>query len=271
MTELRVEEVLDCLQTYGQRAIVVLSGVPGTGKTHYALKAAEKLSGSPLLVKQVQFHPTYTYEDLMEGLRPNPIGGFDIVNGALVEWNDQALRDPENKYVFLIEEMTRANVSSVLGELFTYIEYRERFFQLPISKRQIRVAPNLYILATMNPQDKSALELDDALLRRMRVVTFPPSLTELSNILDLSLGVVASEESKRIRDGLNSLFETCRLRFPDFEDMMPFGHAVFSGVRSEDQLKELWSQQLKLLLQRNPHVPAHPYSEVIKEVYPWRS
>jgi len=271
MAQTPVDSVVARLTEFGIRNLIVISGVAGTGKTHYALQAAIKYSGSPLFVKQIQFHSSYSYEDLIEGLRPNTSGGFDLVNGSLIDWNDQALRDPDNRYVFLIEELTRANVSSVLGEIFTFIEYRDRSFQLPISKRQMKLAPNLSLLATMNPQDRSALELDDALLRRLRIFSLPPSVVELNSILDQSLAATPFEEAGRIRQGLISLFETCKERFPaSFEELMPFGHAVFAHIKTEEDLRQLWKEQLKYLLQRNQHVPAHPFAEVIRELYIWK-
>lgn len=267
----QVDQVVQRLKDYGARNIIAISGVAGTGKTHYALQAAVKFCGSPLFVKQIQFHTSYSYEDLIEGLRPNTNGGFDLVNGSLTDWNDQAQKDPDNRYVYLIEELTRANVSSVLGELFTFIEYRDRTFQLPISKRQMQLASNLAILATMNPQDRSALELDDALLRRLRIFQFAPSIEELTKILTFSLEGTAVEESGRITNGLTHLFQTCKERYPDsFEDSMPFGHAVFSHIKSENDLRRLWHEQLKFLLQRNQNVPAHPFADLIRELYIWK-
>jgi 5-methylcytosine-specific restriction endonuclease McrBC GTP-binding regulatory subunit McrB len=272
MNDEPIDLIERALRNHGHRSIITLSGVAGTGKTHYALRAAERLTGSVLFVRQIQFHSTYGYEDLIEGLRPNSRGGFDLLPGSLIEWNDQALSDPTNRYVFLIEELTRANVSGVLGELFTYIEHRDRFFQLPISKRQVRIAPNLNVLATMNPQDKSALELDDALIRRLRIISFPPSIAELQKMLDQSLSGTDAAERDRITQGLTKLFETCKLRFPDsFEESMPFGHGVFAGVRTEEDLVCLWQEQLRYLLQRNPHVPLHPFAETIRGAFPWKS
>lgn len=271
MDQQRLKEIVETLSKHGQRNVIVLSGVGGTGKTHYALRAAELLTGSPLFVAQVQFHPNFGYEDLMEGLRPNVSGGFNLENGSLMDWNEQAHKDRSNTYVFLIEELTRANVSAVLGELFTYIEYRDRIFMLPISKRKVSIAPNLRILATMNPQDRSALELDDALIRRLRILQFPPSVPELNRLLDESLAHTNKDEADRIRVSLTAVFTACQQQYPDtFEQMMPFGHAIFANVATEADLKDLWHQQIRHLLQRNPNVPAHPFRDTIQGQYPWK-
>lgn len=91
--------------------------------------------------------------------------------GLFTEWNDLALDDPSLTWVLLIEELTRANISAVLGELMTFVEDRSRPFTTVYSRRPIKVAENLILLSTYNPTDRSALEVDSALLRRLRVLS----------------------------------------------------------------------------------------------------
>ena len=93
---------------------------------------------------------------------PRPWGeGFELTPKTFRVINRRALLDRTGaRYVLLIEEFTRANVHSVLGELLTYVEHRDRPFRMALSQEDERVAPNLVILATMNPRDKSALLLD---------------------------------------------------------------------------------------------------------------
>jgi 5-methylcytosine-specific restriction enzyme B len=156
-TSRTVDEMVAACQAHGDRDIILLSGVAGTGKTFLGLITAVRFAGHPLLVKQIQFHQSYAYEDFIEGLRPTASGGFAPRPGILMEWNETALQDPDNKYnkyVLLIEEFTRANISAVLGELMTYIEHRDRLFETPLTRRRVRIAKNLTILATMNPQDR---------------------------------------------------------------------------------------------------------------------
>src|SRR6185436_12302947 len=120
----------------------------------------------------------------------------------------QAQRDVGNRYCLLVEEFSRANVTAVIGELMTYIEYRDRVFYTPLSERPVRVAPNLTILATMNPRDRSALEIDDALIRRLRIINCPPDTGQLREMLASSL--TGTEQAKgEIILGLIRLFEEC--------------------------------------------------------------
>jgi len=263
----KIDEVADACRLHGSDSIILLSGVAGTGKTHLALAAAIDVAGHPAFVRQVQFHPSYTYEDFIEGLRPTSSGGFVVESGVFTDWNDQALADPANRYVLLVEELSRANVNSVIGELMTYLEHRGRQFVLPLSRRTVTVAPNLVILATMNPRDRSALEIDDALIRRLRIIDCPPDNEQLREMLAASL---PAGDPEGIVSSLEALFEGSRTAHPDtFETEMPFGHGMFAGVRDADDLVRLWRQRIKHLLRR-PLVMPHPFAETIESLYPWR-
>lgn len=270
-TEAKVDEVVDTCQKYGADSIVVLSGVPGTGKSHVAYAAARKVAGHAAFVREVQFHPSYTYEDFVEGLKPRSAGGFAPEDGVFVEWSRQASADSENDYVLLIEELSRAPLTTVLGELMTYLEHRERQFTLPISHDLMRIAPNLILIATMNPRDRSALEVDDALIRRLRIIDCPPDTDQLAEMLTASLsGGAVHAPGKDILDALVNLFVECEARHPDtYTVEMPFGHGMFNGVRDADDLRALWHQRIKHMLRR-PLVLPHPFTETITELYPWR-
>ena len=128
VTEAKIEQVIRTCERYGNRSIIALSGVPGTGKSFVAKIAAQRIASDPLLVREIQFHPTYSYEEFIEGYRADPGGGFKLKKGVFLEWNYRADNDPDNTYVLLIEELSRANLPSVLGELMTYVEYRDRDF-----------------------------------------------------------------------------------------------------------------------------------------------
>jgi 5-methylcytosine-specific restriction endonuclease McrBC GTP-binding regulatory subunit McrB len=263
-----IEEVYSAAITFGHRSIIVLSGVPATGKTYMARQVAERLAESQsLFIKEVQFHAGYTYEDFIQGLRPNAQGGFEWRFGILLDHNENANsdEDPGHKYVVLIEELTRANLSSVLGELLTYVEYRgsdERAFTLP-SGQSVTLSDRLVILATMNPRDRSALEMDDALIRRLRIIDCPPSTTQLREMLaGVDDGIVLR---------LEKFFDDVRAEFKDtFDTAMPFGHGVFKGVASEQDLYLLWKQRLRHIL-FGPNGPRHSMAEAIESAYPWTS
>lgn len=264
-TEAKIAEVISACERYGSNSIIALSGVPGTGKSFVANIAAQRVATGPLMVREIQFHPTFSYEEFIEGYRANAAGGFSVEKGLFLEWNDQALDDPENRYVLLVEELTRANMPAVLGELMTYIEYRHRVFRSPYSRRPIKVATNLVVVATFNPRDRSALELDEALVRRLRILPFPPDTDQLLEMLD-GRGL-----TQTILDRIKSVFDACREQFgDDYEALMPFGHGMFSDVRAESpDLYELWKQRIEPLL-KPPGRQPHPFMDAIVEKYPWK-
>lgn len=267
-TEARVKEVVDACARYGSTSIIALAGAPATGKSHIAIIAAQRHAGEPTRVKELQFHQAFTYEEFMEGLRIDATGAVQPTPGVFLDWNEDASVDDvaEHRYVLLIEELTRANLSAVLGELLTYVEHRDRDFETLFSRTKARVAKNLTILATFNPVDRSALSIDDALLRRLRIIDFLPDPEQLDEMLNQP----SRKVSKSVIEALKGIFEICRQKHgPDYETLMPFGHGIFSEVYSEDDLHALWHQRIKRILRR-PLLDPHPFTETIEEAYPWR-
>lgn len=263
-TELKIREVVEACELYGSRSIVALAGVPGTGKSFVASIAAQRFAGEPLFVREIQFHQSFTYEEFMEGLRMDAEGAVTVHPGVFLDWNEKALDDDPRRYVLLIEELTRANLSSVLGELLTYLEYRDRPFYTVYSRRPVYVARNLTVLATYNPTDRSALEIDAALIRRLRVLRTPPSPEQLDEMLQgRGLRPQVIERLKRV-------FLACKEAFPDYEYLMPFGHGVFADVQQErPDLHRLYVERIEHFLRR-PLADPHPFTEVIEANYPWR-
>jgi len=262
-TERQIDRVIAASAAYGSSSIIALAGVPGTGKSFIAFIAAQRHAGDPLRVREIQFHPSYTYEEFVEGMRIDATGAVETLPGIFTEWNERALDDPDQRYVLLVEELTRANVSAVLGELMTYVEHRERPFLTMYSRRSMTVANNLTVIATYNPLDKSAIDLDAAIQRRLRVIDFYPSPPQLEEMLAsrLSLEVVAR---------LRGVFDRCEKEFGDeYQSLMPFGHGVFAEVRSEADLYDLWHQRLIKFIRR-PVLGAHPFAEAIEASYPWK-
>jgi 5-methylcytosine-specific restriction endonuclease McrBC GTP-binding regulatory subunit McrB len=263
-TAAKIEEVLETCRAYGESSIIALAGAPGTGKSYIGSIAAQRLASTPLMVREVQFHQSFTYEEFIEGLRIDHTGAVIVTPGAFLEWNDQAHDDPEHHYVFLVEELTRANVSAVLGELLTYVEQRDRQFLTIYSRRPVKIAKNLTVIATYNPTDRSAIDMDTALLRRLRIITFPPSVEQLGEMLKArGLGL-------KVIDKLKETFERVRARHADeYENLMPFGHGIFAEIRQEaPDLHKLWEERLRHFLYR-PLIEPHPFASSIEENYPW--
>ena len=162
---------------------VIFYGPPGTGKTFVARQLAETIAGDSSRVALVQFHPSYAYEDFVQGYRPAASGGFELRDGPLVRIADAARNDPDQTYVLLIDEINRGNIAKVFGELYFLLEYRDNTLNLQYSDEPFALPKNLYIIGTMNTADRSIALIDAALRRRFYFVPFMPSEAPIDGLL----------------------------------------------------------------------------------------
>lgn len=159
---------------------IMFYGPPGTGKTYVARKLADYLARNGGAVTKVQFHPSYAYEDFIEGFRPRQTEsgqpGFELVDGPLKRAAAAAAAsaetDPDSVHVLLIDEINRGNVAKILGELYYLLEYRDDAIRLQYSNEEFKLPKNLWIIATMNTADRSIALVDAALRRRFYFVGF---------------------------------------------------------------------------------------------------
>jgi len=164
---------------------VVFQGPPGTGKTFVARELALHIAGSADNVDLVQFHPSYTYEDFVQGYRPNPDGkGFTLRNGPLLRAAQRALENDSSTHVLLIDELNRANLAKVFGELYYLLEYRKSEITLQYDGSKFRLPENLWLIGTMNTADRSIALVDGALRRRFYFVPFFPSDPPIRGLLE---------------------------------------------------------------------------------------
>ena len=168
---------------------VIFQGPPGTGKTYVAQKLAEHLAGSKERVTLVQFHPSYAYEDFVQGFRPKTTDdgqpGFELRDGPLLRAADRARKDkdPEAKHFLVIDEINRGNLAKVFGELYFLLEYRDKEMDLQYSDEPFSLPGNLYIIGTMNTADRSIAMVDLALRRRFYFVEFHPDDDPVKSVL----------------------------------------------------------------------------------------
>ncbi|MBK5290730.1 MAG: AAA family ATPase, partial [Acidobacteriia bacterium] len=256
--EADIARVLKAIERYGRTKIICLSGIPATGKTRLAKLVASRLTeNDPYRYDEIQFHETTTYEDFMEGFVPKPSGeGFELVRKTFREINRRARLDPAGKtYVLLIEEFTRTNVHAVLGELLTYIEHRDRAFRLALSQEQEKIAPNLVVLATMNPRDKSALVLDDAITRRLHRIP-----------VDASIGALRAMLKEKLEE---TLLVQLVGWVEQYQKVLPFGQGAFVDARSAEDLHEIWTATLRHFLLDVSGEIRDRYKE-LDQKFPWR-
>jgi MoxR-like ATPase len=186
-----LDEIVELLEDKGQ---VVLYGPPGTGKTYLAVRLAKAITeGDNGRVSVVQFHPATSYEDFFEGLRPKVTAAgqvtYERTSGPLVAMAEKAAADPGRQYVLVIDEINRANLPKVFGELLFLMEDRtepartlyrpEEPFLLPV---------NLWFIGTMNTADRSVALIDAAMRRRFHFVPFFPHDGPMKNLLRQWLG-----------------------------------------------------------------------------------
>lgn len=183
LSEEFLARILRLLDDKGQ---VVFYGPPGTGKTYVARKLADYITRGGGTVEKVQFHPSYAYEDFVEGYRPRMVDGqvtYAVVDGPLKRIAETARERPDLTHVLLIDELNRANVSKVLGELLFLLEYRDEEIRLQYSDIEFSLPPNLQIIATMNTADRSIALVDTALRRRFHFVPFFPDTPPIDSLL----------------------------------------------------------------------------------------
>jgi hypothetical protein len=187
-----LEDVIELLEEKGQ---VIFQGPPGTGKTFVARKLAqyfERLGGG---YEIVQFHPSYSYEDFIEGYRPRMVSGkpgFELTAGPLMRLARRAAADKDHAYVLIIDELNRGNVAKVFGEMYFLLEYRDERIRLQYSQAPasggddagFALPRNLWIIATMNTSDRSIALMDGALRRRFYFIDYFPDQPPVSTLLE---------------------------------------------------------------------------------------
>ena len=230
---------------------LILQGAPGVGKSFVARRLAYALIGGKeeAKVQFVQFHQSYSYEDFVQGYRPTSNGGFERKDGIFLEFQQRAVNDPNGKYVFIIDEINRGNLSKILGELMLLIESdkRDRVWATKLSYAWegddgFYVPNNLYLLGLMNTADRSLSIVDYALRRRFAFVLMEPAFgtkfkeyLHNSNVSDATIERIVSRMEK-----LNKAIGEDRTNLgPGFR----IGHSFFTPrMRVDDSLA--WYQRV---------------------------
>lgn len=184
ITNTSIEQLIEAVTNYQD---CILFGPPGTSKTFMIDSLAERLGDKLGLMNMVQFHTNYSYEEFVEGIVPDvEHGGFKYETGVFFDFCVEAAKD-ENKdklCLFIIDEINRANVTAVFGEVMYLMENKgKRTLKTPKQKLDFTVPENVVIVGTMNTADKTLAKLDFAFRRRFRFMAVYPSDTTLHLML----------------------------------------------------------------------------------------
>ena len=249
---------------------MILQGPPGTSKTYTAKKivaenfAKEELNSKDkikeILEKNsdhwriVQFHPSYCYEDFVRGItvstrRNNVV--YKTVNKVFGEMCELAAKDKDlgNPYFLIIDEINRADLAAVFGELIYALEYRGESVSIPYEiygNSTLTVPDNLYIIGTMNTADRSVGTIDYAIRRRFLFFDLLPSEVVLNDFYDKN-----EEAAKDIKNtaiecfkNVNTFIEKCISREYRAEDFK-IGHTYFMIKKDNNDSKKQLANRLR--------------------------
>lgn len=240
-----VAETLDLLREKRQ---LLLYGPPGTGKTYLALALAEFVAGEDR-TELVQFHPSFAYEDFVEGLRPQVREDGSLTyapeDGPFKRIAEAARHDPGHPYFLVIDEFNRANTAKVFGELYFLLEYRDRRITLQYSRdsASFSLPKNLFVIGTMNTADRSIALVDSALRRRFAFRALSPDKAPVD-------GLLARWLSERGRDSTPArLLEELNRRIDDSARLIGPSFLMAPGTDSREGLRLVWESEILPLLE----------------------
>jgi 5-methylcytosine-specific restriction protein B len=260
---------------------VVFYGPPGTGKTYVAQQFAhwwtaeqDVDSTTGKRVRTVTFHPSFTYEDFVEGLSAESTDEGDVAyevqdgilkticKAARADYQQTSDEEEAPRYVLIIDEINRGNLAQIFGETITLLEADKRgnvSVQLAHSGSEFTIPPNLYVIGTMNTADRSIALVDAALRRRFRFIGIPPDydvLCEHHQIADLGEAAEIVSESTDPNDvlpaisilALQQINESIRTS-PELGKGKQIGHSYLMNVDGVESILDAWRYDILPLLE----------------------
>jgi len=230
---LSTQDFRQYLQLLKAKKNIVLQGPPGVGKTFVSKRLAYSLLGEKddSKIEMIQFHQSYSYEDFIQGFRPKEEGGFKLSNGIFYNLCKKAESNPDSKYVLIIDEINRGNLSKIFGELLMLIEADKRGNDYELSltyspEEKFSAPENLFLIGTMNTADRSIAMVDYALRRRFSFIPLSPEFNKKFEDTLLSAGF-KSKLCKNIINRLDALNTEIKSDKNNLGDGYQIGHSYF--------------------------------------------
>jgi len=245
-------EIVEIIQNMNCRQLI-LQGPPGTGKTRVAKEVAEALVGENFDESRsnlgdiedkgswgiLQFHPSYSYEDFIQRVVPKQEKGnitIETKDMAFLTACRLAKEVAPKPFVLIIDEMNRADLQKVFGELMYALEYRNENITPQYSSNPIMVPDNLYIIGTMNTADSSVVQVDYAIRRRFVFLDILPDQQIIKQ-------VVEDEKTRKVAIELFNATNMACEHHPRFS----IGHSYFLKSNLQDLIYSYVYQVLPVL------------------------
>jgi len=232
---------------------MIFYGPPGTGKTYVAKAIAEEYARVGGGFEIVQFHPSYSYEDFVEGYRPILDGnqaGFRLTQGPLKRIAAEAAANPDATYMLVIDELNRGNVAKVFGELYFLLEYRREEMQLQYSDDPFELPDNLLFICTMNTADRSIALVDAALRRRFWFQGFFPDRAPIEGLLRRWL-----TENQPGAEWVADLVDQANQHLDDPEAAIGPSYFMGDAELDDERVQRIWRRAVR------PYVEEQCYGE----------
>jgi 5-methylcytosine-specific restriction protein B len=263
------------LAVWRARKNIVLQGPPGVGKSFIGDRLALELCGGvgAQRMMRVQFHPATSYEDFVQGYRPDGKGGFVMREGPFVRFCQAAQKDVNQPYVFVIDELNRGNLARILGELMMLIEHDKRgtHWQMPLSYSEAAAEPfyvpeNVHIVGLMNSADRSLAMVDYALRRRFAFFTLTPAFSAQGFAEALKAKGVTPEMVARIRERMQAVNEAITATLGAGYAV---GHSFFTSGPASGESEEDWYSRI-IAYEVGPLLDEYWFDDV-EQATKWRS